>query len=90
MAWEKCPHCNGKTKCNCATCGTETTTRARGAGAKWMDAGMCQACNGQGGRTVPDPPMQSSSNSNSGCCVVFVAGAIGISAMGFTLVKLLA
>jgi DnaJ-class molecular chaperone len=43
-----CPHCNGKTTCNCATCGIETTTRARGMGARWMEAGVCRVCNGHG------------------------------------------
>ncbi len=48
-----CPHCNGKTTCDCATCGMETTTRSRGMGARMMEAGMCKACQGQG--QVVDP-----------------------------------
>ena len=64
-----CPHCNGKTVCNCATCGIESTTRARGQGARWMEAGMCKACHGQGQVVDPDyrPPVPTSAQSNTGC-----------------------
>ena len=55
-----CAHRGGKTLCDCATCGVETTTRARGMGARWKEAGMCRACQGQGQMVDPDykPPDQ--------------------------------
>ena len=40
-----CPHCDGKTICDCATCGMKTAGRY---GGRWMEAGMCKVCQGQG------------------------------------------
>lgn len=70
-----CPHCNGETVCNCGSCGTETTTRARGMGARYMEAGMCKSCNGQGQVIDPDykPPDTKPSQSNTGCAISAIA-----------------
>src|SRR2546421_13105472 len=75
QGFKLCPHCGGETRCRCATCGTETTTRARGAGARWMEAGMCKACNGQGQVHDPDyrPPMPESSQTSTGCAIAAIA-----------------
>jgi len=51
-----CSQCNGETTCNCATCGIETTTHARGMGARMMEAGICNVCQGHG--HVVDPNYQ--------------------------------
>lgn len=70
--YKVCPHCGGETKCSCSTCGKETTTRAGGAGARWTEAGLCQACHGQGQLPDPDyrPEPTSSTQGSSGCLVI--------------------
>lgn len=68
-----CPHCDGKTVCKCASCGTETTTQARGSGARWMEAGMCKACNGQGQVIDPDyRPPEAAPPHGTGCAIAAV------------------
>jgi len=42
-----CPHCNGKTKCNCGTCGIDTGKKDEH-GAKELEYGICTICNGTG------------------------------------------
>src|SRR5712692_8167326 len=81
--YKLCPHCGGETTCNCATCGTETTTRAGGAGARWMEAGMCKACGGQGQVHDPDyRPEPVASSSSSGCIIMLGAFLIPLLILG--------
>jgi len=48
--WITCPHCEGRTKCSCASCGTPSTYEETFTGKvkERRDPGICNVCHGIG------------------------------------------
>ncbi len=46
----KCPHCDGKTKCDCSSCGDKIIKEKdySKAYSHWYEYGICKVCNGLG------------------------------------------
>src|SRR5215213_8374908 len=65
-----CPHCNGETTCDCATCGDEPLHTIHRTS---LDAGVCQVCHGHGQVRDPDYKPSVETNSHSGCMVAGIA-----------------